>query len=169
MSVPIYDLSIPVLSLGLTNLSALLDKGIAHAEARKFDSIVLAQARIFPDMFPLSRQVQVACDMAKGCAARLAGSDVPKYEDTETTMAELQARVAKTRTFVSSVQSGQLKGAETREIVITFPSNTLKFNGLTYVTKYALPNFYFHSSMVYALLRHNGVDIGKRDFLGAIQ
>jgi hypothetical protein len=169
MSVPIYDLSIPVLTLGLTNLSAVLDKGIAHAEARKFDSIVLAQSRMFPDMFPLSRQVQIASDTAKACVARLAGIEIPKFEDTEATMAELKARIAKTQAFIASVPASQLQNAETREIVLTFPTNTLKFNGLTYVTKYVLPNFYFHCSMVYALLRHNGVDIGKRDFLGAIQ
>ncbi|MFI4891028.1 MAG: DUF1993 family protein [Steroidobacterales bacterium] len=169
MSIQIYDLSIPVLTLGLTNLSVLLDKAVAHAETRKFDSIVLAQSRLFPDMLPFTRQVQIACDMAKGCAARLAGIEIPKYEDNETTIPELQARIAKTKAFIATVQAGQLKDAESREIVITFPGNTLKFNGLTYVTKYVLPNFYFHSSMVYALLRHNGVEIGKRDFLGAIQ
>ncbi len=169
MSVSIYDLSIPPLTLGLANLSVLLDKGIAHAEARKFDSVVFTQSRIFPDMLPFTRQVQIACDMAKGCAARLAGIEVPKYEDNEATMAELKARVAKTRAFVSAVPAGQLKDAEAREIVIPSPTNTLKFNGLSYLTKFVLPNFYFHSSMVYALLRHNGVEIGKRDFLGAIQ
>jgi uncharacterized protein len=169
MSVPMYDISIPVLSLGLTNISHMIDKAVSHADARKFDSIVLAQARIFPDMFPFTRQVQIATDMAKGCAARLAGIEIPKYEDTEATMAELKARVAKTKAFVGSVKASQLENAATREIVITNPNNTLKFNGLSYVTSYVLPNFYFHGGMVYALLRHNGVEIGKRDFLGAIQ
>jgi len=165
MSVPMYDISIPVLSLGLTNISHMIDKGVAHAEARKFDSSVLAQARLFPDMFPFTRQVQIACDMAKGCAARLAGSEIPK----EATMAELKSRVAKTKAFVESVKASQFVNSATREIVITNPNNTLKFTGLSYVMTYALPNFYFHGSMVYALLRHNGVEIGKRDFLGAIQ
>jgi hypothetical protein len=169
MSAPMYEMSIPVLTLGLTNISNLIDKGVAHAEARKFDSLVLAQARIFPNMFPFSRQVQIACDMAKGCAARLAGIEVPKYEDTEVTMAELKARVAKTKAFVASIKASQLQDAATREIIVAFPGNSLKFNGLSYVTTWVLPNFYFHGSMVYALLRHNGVEIGKMDFLGAIQ
>jgi hypothetical protein len=169
MSVSMYDVSIPVLTLGLTNLSSMIDKAVAHAEAKKFDSLVLAQSRLFPDMFAFSRQVQIACDMAKGCAARLAGIEVPKYEDNETTMAELKARIAKTRAFVSSVQASQLKDAASRDIVITFPGNSLKFNGLSYLTTYVLPNFYFHCSMVYALLRHNGVQLGKQDFLGKIQ
>jgi uncharacterized protein len=169
MSVPMYDISIPVRSLGLTNISHMIDKAVAHAEERKFDSSVLAQARLFPDMFPFTRQVQIACDMAKGCAARLAGVEIPKYEDKEATMAELKTRVAKTRAFVESVKASQFDNSATREIVISNPNNTLKFTGLSYVMTYALPNFYFHGSMVYALLRHNGVEIGKRDFLGAIQ
>jgi hypothetical protein len=169
MSAPMYDMSVPILTLGLTNIANLIDKGVAHAEARKFDSVVLAQSRLFPDMFPFSRQVQIACDMAKGCAARLAGIEVPKYEDTEVTMAELKARVAKTKAFVGTIKAAQLQDAAAREIIITFPGNSLKFNGLSYVTTWALPNFYFHCSMVYALLRHNGVEIGKMDFLGAIQ
>jgi len=157
MSVTLYDMSIPALTLGLTNLSAVLDKGIAHAEARKFDSIVLAQSRIFPDMLAFTRQVMIACDMAKGCAARLAGVDNPKFEDTETTLPELKARVAKTLAFLATVKASQFEGAETREVVI--PAGT----------KFVLPNFYFHCAMVYALLRQNGVELGKRDFLGAIQ
>src|ERR1022692_2908190 len=147
MSVPMYDISIPVLSLGLTNISHMIDKGVAHAEARKFDSSVLAQARLFPDMFPFTRQVQIACDMAKGCAARLAGIEIPKYEDKEATMAELKSRVAKTKAFVESVKANQFVNSATREIVITNPNNTLKFTGLSYVMTYALPNFYFHGSM----------------------
>jgi hypothetical protein len=169
MSAPMYDMSIPILTLGLTNIENMIDKGVAHAEARKFDSLVLAQSRVFPDMFPLSRQVQIACDMAKGCAARLAGVEVPKFEDTEATMAELKARVAKTKAFVGTIKASQLQDAAGREINITFPGNSLKFTGLSYLTTYVLPNFYFHSAMVYALLRNNGVELGKRDFLGAIQ
>jgi hypothetical protein len=169
MSVPMYEISIPILTLGLTNISNIIDKGVAHAEARKFDSLVLLQTRFFPDMFPFSRQVQVACDVAKGCAARLAGIEVPKYEDTEATMAELKARVAKTKAFIGSVKAAQLQDAASREIVVTIPTGALKFNGLNYVTTWVLPNFYFHCSMAYALLRHNGVQLGKGDFLGAIQ
>jgi hypothetical protein len=169
MSISIYDISIPVLMRGLTNLSVILDKGAAYAEAKKFDPASLLQARLFPDMFPVARQVQIACDTAKGGAARLAGIENPKHEDNETTFAELQARIAKTKAFVGTVQAAHLQNAESREIVLTFPSNTLTFNGLTYLTAYVMPNFYFHSSMAYALLRHNGIEVGKRDFLGAIQ
>jgi hypothetical protein len=169
MSLSLYDVSIPALTLGLTNLGAILDKAILHAEARKFDPNILAQTRVFPDMLPFTRQVMIACDMAKGCAARLAGIDNPKFEDTETTLAELKARVEKTKAFIATVQAHQFDGAEAREIVIPAGSRTLKFTGAGYVTKFVLPNFYFHSSMVYALLRHNGVEIGKGDFLGAIQ
>jgi hypothetical protein len=120
-------------------------------------------------MHPLSRQVQITCDTAKGAAGRLAGVDIPRHEDTETTLAELKQRVAKTLDFVKTVNAEQLKGAETRTIEIKFPSGSWKFTGLSYLNDFVLPNFYFHASMTYALLRHNGVEVGKSDFLGAIQ
>ncbi len=169
MSISIYDVSIPVLTRGLTNLSAILDKAAAHAAAKKFDSAALAQARLFPDMHPLVRQVQIACDTAKGAAGRLAGVEVPKHEDTEVTFADLKARVAKTLDFVKSVSAAQLKDAEGRSIEIKFPNGSWKFTGLAYLNDFVLPNFYFHVSMVYALLRKAGVEVGKGDFLGAIQ
>jgi uncharacterized protein len=169
MSISIYDFSIPVLTRGLTNLSAILDKGAAHATAKKFDSLVLAQSRLFPDMHPLVRQVQIACDTAKGAAARLAGIEVPKHEDTEVTFADLKARIAKTVDFLKSVTATQLKDAENRSIEIKFPSGSWKFTGTAYLTDFVLPNFYFHASIVYALLRKAGVEVGKSDFLGAIQ
>jgi hypothetical protein len=169
MSISMYDVSIPMMTLGLANLTAILDKAAAHAAAKKFDPVVLAQARLFPDMYPLARQVQIACDTAKGAAARLAGIEVPKHEDTETTLAELKARIAKTVDFLKSVTPAQLKDAESRAIEIKFPNGSWKFTGIAYLTDFVLPNFYFHVSMVYALLRKNGVDIGKMDFLGAIQ
>ena len=169
MSISMYDVSIPVMTLGLSNLTAILDKAAAHAADKKFDSIALAQARLFPDMYALNRQVQIACDTAKGAAARLAGIEVPKHEDTETTLAELKARIAKTVDFLMSVTPAQLKDAESRAIEIKFPNGSWKFTGIAYLTDFVLPNFYFHASMVYALLRKNGVDIGKMDFLGAIQ
>ena len=169
MSVSLYDVSIPTLTLGLTNLSALLDKAAAHAEAKKIDPKVLADLRIIADMFPLKRQVQIACDTAKGAAARLAGVDNPKHEDSEATFAELKERIAKTIAFVQSVKPAQLNGAETREIVVQTPRITLKFTGLDYLNKYALPNFYFHITACYMILRQNAVDIGKNDFLGKIQ
>jgi uncharacterized protein len=169
MSISIYDFSIPVLTRGLTNMSAVLDKAAAHAAAKKFDAAVLAQARLFPDMHPLVRQVQIACDTAKGAGARLAGIEPPKHEDTETTFADLKARIAKTVDFLKTVTAAQVKDAETRNIEIKFPSGSWKFTGLAYLTDFVLPNFYFHEAMVYALLRKSGVEIGKGDFLGAIQ
>jgi hypothetical protein len=169
MAISMYDFSIPVLTRGLTNLSAILDKAAAHAAAKKFDSAVLAQTRLFPDMHPLVRQVQIACDTAKGAAGRLAGIEVPKHEDTEATFAELKARIAKTLEFVKSVTAVQLKDSETRDIEIKFPNGAWKFTGLAYLNDFVLPNFYFHTTVVYALLRKAGVEVGKMDFLGAIQ
>jgi len=169
MTVSIYDLSIPPLTLGLTNLSALLDKATAFATTKKIDPKVLIETRVIADMFPLRQQVQIACDTAKGAAARLAGVDVPKHEDTETTIAELKARIGKTLDFIGSIKPAQLADAETREVVLKFPNSTLKFSGTDYLRKFVLPNFYFHLTVAYALLRGNGVDIGKQDFLGNIQ
>jgi hypothetical protein len=169
MSVSIYDVSLPIFTLSLNNLSAILDKAVAHEEAKKVDPKVLPQLRLIADMLPLSAQIQIACDSAKGAAARLAGIAVPKHEDTEATLPELKARVAKTLEFIKSIKPEQLQGAETREIVLTFPQMTLKFTGLNYVTNFVLPNFFFHLTMAYALLRKNGVELGKRDFLGPIQ
>ena len=169
MSISMYDFSIPVLTRGLTNLSVILDKAAAHATAKKFESAVLASLRLFPDMYPLVRQVQIACDTAKGAAGRLAGIEVPKHEDTEATFADLKARIAKTLDFVKSVNPAQLKDAESRSIEMKFPNGSWKFTGLAYLNDFVLPNFYFHSSIVYALLRKAGVDVGKGDFLGALQ
>ncbi len=158
-----------MLTRGLTNMSAILDKAAAHATAKKFDSAVLVQARLFPDMHPLVRQVQIACDTAKGAAGRLAQVEVPKHEDTEVSCAALKARIAKTLDFVKTVTAAQLKDAESRDIEIKFPNGSWKFTGIGYLTDFVLPNFYFHTSMVYALLRKSGVEVGKMDFLGAIQ
>jgi hypothetical protein len=169
MSISMYDVSIPIFTLSLTNLSAILDKAVSHGEAKKVDPKVIPQARLIVDMLPLSSQIQIACDTAKGAAARLAGVEVPKHEDTETTLAELKARVAKTLDFIRTIKPEQLQGAETREIVLQFPQTTLKFTGINYLTNFVLPNFFFHVTTAYALLRKNGVDLGKRDFLGPIQ
>jgi hypothetical protein len=169
MSVSLYDVSIPVFTLSLSNLGAILDKAASHAEGKKIDPKVLPAARLIIDMLPLSSQIQIACDTAKGAAARLAGVEVPKHPDTETTIDELKARVAKTLDFIRTVKREQFQGAETREIVLQFPQSTLKFTGLNYVTNFVLPNFFFHVTTAYALLRKNGVDLGKRDFLGQIQ
>jgi hypothetical protein len=169
MAISMYDFSIPVLIRGLTNLSAILDKGAAHAAAKKFDSIVLAQSRLFPDMHPLVRQVQFVCDTAKGAAGRLAGIEVPKHEDNEVTFADLKARIAKTLDFLKTVAAPQFKDAESRSIEIKFPNGSWKFTGIDYLTGFVLPNFYFHSSIAYALLRKAGVEVGKADFLGPLQ
>jgi uncharacterized protein len=169
MSTSLYHFSVPVFSLALTNLQQQLKKAAAHAEQKKFDSKALIDARLIADMLPLSAQVQVACDNAKGAVARLAGMEPPKHEDNEKTLAELQTRVAKTLDFINSVKAEQFAGADTREIVLKFPNMTLKFQALDYVTKFSLPNFYFHATMAYAIMRQNGVDIGKGDYLGAIQ
>ena len=169
MSISLYDVSIPIFTLSLSNLSAILDKADSHGGAKKVDPKVIPQARLIVDMLPLSAQIQIACDTAKGAAARLAGVAIPKHEDTEATLAELKARVAKTLDFIKTIKPEQLQGAETREVVLQFPQTTLKFNGLNYLTNFALPNFFFHVTMAYALLRKNGVDLGKRDFLGPIQ
>jgi hypothetical protein len=169
MSINLYEFCIPGLVRGLTNLSAILDKAAAYAAAKKFDPQVLAHARLFPDMHPWTRQVQIACDTAKGAAGRLADIEVPKHEDTEVTLEQLKQRIAKTLDFLNSVTPAQVNGSESRTIEIKFPSGGWKFSASAYITDFVMPNFYFHLSMVYALLRQSGVEIGKADFLGAIQ
>jgi hypothetical protein len=166
MSVSLFDVSIPIFTRSLTNLAAILDKATAFAEQKKVDPKAFPATRLIVDMLPLSAQIQIACDTAKGAAARLAGVEIPKFEDTETTVAELKARVVKTLEFIATIKPEQLQGAETREVSLKFPQRTLSFNGLTYVTQFVLPNFFFHMTMAYALLRKNGVELGKPDFLG---
>jgi hypothetical protein len=165
----LYDSSIPALMRGLTNMSAILDKAAAYSAAKKIDPAVLPQARLYPDMHPLSRQVQIACDTAKGAGGRLAGVEIPKHEDTETTLPELKARIAKTLEFLKTITPEKMPGDESRTIEIKFPNGSWKFTAFSYLNDFVLPNFYFHDSMVYALLRKSGVEIGKGDFLGAIQ
>lgn len=166
MSLTMYQASIPVFVRMLGNLSVILDKAAAHAEARKIDPAVFINARLAPDMFPLSRQVQIATDMVKGCAARLAGIEVPRYEDNETTFAELQARIAKTKAFLQSVSASQIDGSEDRQITLKFGSRELSFLGQSYLLDFVVPNFHFHLTTTYAILRHNGVEIGKMDYVG---
>lgn len=166
MSLTMYQASIPVFVRMLGNLSAILDKAAAHAEARKIDPAVFINARLAPDMFPLSRQVQIATDMVKGCAARLAGIEVPRYEDNETTFAELQARIAKTKAFIQSVSASRIDGSEDRQITLKFGSRELSFLGQAYLLDFVVPNFHFHLTTTYAILRHNGVEIGKMDYVG---
>lgn len=166
MQISLYGAASNMMSRGLKNLDAILDKAAASAEARKFDPAVLLSARLAPDMFPLLRQVQIACDFAKGTMARLAGIENPKFEDTEASFADLKARIAKTQAFVASIKEADFAGAEDRDITIQIPSQTLQFKGLPYFTGYAVPNFHFHMTTAYAILRHNGVDLGKRDYIG---
>ena len=168
MSLSVYDASIPTFLHSLHNLQHLLKKGLAHAEARKFDPNVLVGMRLYPDMLPLNRQVQIATDAAKGAAARLSGTEAPKFEDTETTLTELLARVAKTIDYLQSFKAEQFVGAETRVVTVKVPSREFNFTGLDYLRHWALPNFYFHVTTTYALLRHAGVEIGKSDYLGSI-
>lgn len=166
MSLSMYSASIPVLVRMLGNLSAILHKAEAYATERKIEPSVLLNARLAPDMLPLVSQVQIASDNAKGCAARLAGLDIPSYADTESSFAELQARIAKTQTFLGSVTAAQVDGSEGKSITLNFPGMELKFSGQDYLLNFVLPNFYFHVTTAYAILRHNGLDIGKMDFLG---
>lgn len=161
-----YEASIPVLKRFLGNLAAILAQAAEHAEARKIDPGVLLNARLFPDMYPLVKQVQIASDQAKGGAARLAGVEIPRFEDNESSFSELQARIAKTIAFLDSLQPEQLAGSEIRDIVLMLHEKKLEFKGQPYLLTWVLPNFYFHVTTAYAILRHNGVDIGKRDFLG---
>lgn len=166
MAIDVYDQLVPVMHRMLTNLSGILQKAESYAQARRIEPNALLQARLYPDMFPLTRQVQLATDFAKGAAARLSGSEVPKWEDTEQTFAELQARIQRGRDYLGSFRRDSFAGAEERAIEIKVPSRTLKFTGKEYLLSFALPNFYFHVTMAYAILRHNGLEIGKLDFLG---
>jgi hypothetical protein len=167
MTISMHAAFVPGTVHTLKALSAILGKAQAHCEARKIDPSVLLQSRLYPDMFPLTRQVQIACDMGKGGVARLAGIDIPKFEDTEASFADLQARIARTVDFMLSVKPEQIDGSEDHDIEIQTPFGPLKFKGQAYLTTFALPNVYFHTSMAYGLLRHNGVEIGKLNFLGA--
>ena len=168
MSLTMYEASVPVLRQMLTSLSSVLDKAAAHAAARKIDPSVLLGTRLYPDMLPLVRQVQVATDHAKGAAARLAGVEVPRFEDTETTFEELKARLAKTLAFLSGLTPAQFDGSEDREISLKLRAQTVSFPGRTYLLHFALPNAYFHVTTAYAILRHCGVEIGKCDFIGRV-
>jgi hypothetical protein len=150
----------------LGNMTKLLDKGLAHAEAKKFDASVLVNARLAPDMLPLAKQVQIACDMLKNGVGRLAAQEPPKFEDNEKTIDELKARIAKTLDYVKSVPASAFEGSEDRDIKLPLRDRTMEMKGLQYVREWVLPNFYFHAAMLYALLRHNGVEIGKKDWLG---
>ena len=162
---PMFDAAILPLVHTLKSLSHILKKGEEYANAKKIEHSVLLNARLFPDMYPLTRQVQIATDMSKGAAARLAGVEIPKYEDDETSFEQLQARITKTIAFIESVTPAQLSNAETRDITVMVRKIELKFTGQEYLLKWVMPNVYFHVTTTYNILRHNGVDLGKPDFL----
>jgi uncharacterized protein len=166
MAISMYLASAPRFANTLKNLSAILDKAQAHYEAKKYDASALMTYRLFPDMFTFTRQIQAACDTAKGAVARLAGVEVPKHEDTEQTIAELKTRIAKTIDFINTIKPGQVEGSEEKEIVLKMRSGEVKFKGMQYLLGHALPNFYFHATTAYNILRHNGVELGKRDYIG---
>ena len=167
MTSTLYITAIPVFTQLLGGLSAVLTKAEAHAQARHIDPNALLQARLFPDMFPLLRQARVACDFAKSVSGRLAGVELPNFEDNEQTFADLQARIAKTLAFIGSLTPAQFEGSETREI--TTQAGTPKekrFSGQSYLLNYGLPHFFFHVTTAYDILRHNGVEVAKRDYIG---
>ena len=168
MTISMYQASVPVIQKSLTAFKGVLAKGSAHAETKKIDESVFLASRLYPDMFPLTRQVQITADFGKGPVARLAGVELPKYEDIETTFAELTARIDKTLAFVGSFKPAQIDGQEDRDINLTIAGNPVTFKGQPYLLHFALPNLYFHMSMAYAILRHNGVEVGKRDFVGGV-
>ncbi|OIR02804.1 hypothetical protein GALL_150120 [mine drainage metagenome] len=168
MTISMYQASVPPMIKALTNLRTVLEKAAGHAEAKRINPSVLINARLYPDMYPLSRQVQIATDTAKGGASRLAGKEVPKYEDNEATFLELVARLTKTIVLLESFKSEDIDGSEDRTITLPMHDKTLTFKGLPYLLEYVLPNVYFHVTTAYAILRHNGVEIGKKDFLGEL-
>ncbi len=168
MPISMYQASVPAFLSMLKNLTAILDKAEAYAAEHKIAPEVLINWRLAPDMFPFVRQVQIAADFAKGTTARLAGAEVPSYADDETTFAELKARIAKTVKFVEGFSAKDIDGSEARDITLKVGGQDMHFKGEPYLVHFSLPNFYFHATAAYAILRLCGVDIGKRDFLGAV-
>lgn len=167
--ITMHSASMPMFVQILSNLSKVLDKAEAHAVGHKIEQSVLLGARLFPDMHPLMRQVQLTCDFAKGVIARLAGVAVPSYDDNETTFDDLRGRITKTLTFIQSVEAKRIDGSEERDIALSFGGKPLKFKGQEYLVGYAIPSVVFHMTTAYAILRHNGVELGKADFLGEQQ
>ena len=169
MSYPLYDATIPAFTRSLQALDACLDKAQAHADSLKCDIANILSARLAPDMFPLSRQIQIACDFAKSISSRMAGVDVPSYEDNEVTLADFKARIAKTITYINTITPAQFEGSETRAISIPMRDGSKReYVGAPYLHHMGLPNFYFHLTSCYAVLRNNGVQVGKKDFIGGV-
>lgn len=168
MSITMHSASAPIFVRTLTSLLVWLDKAQAHADARKFDASNFLGLRLAPDMLPFTRQIQITTDGVKGCMARLAGQEIPKWDDTEASLDELRARVRKTIAYVQSFSAAQIDGTEDKEILLpTRQGDPLRYSGEFYLKHYVLPNFFFHATTTYALLRHGGVELGKRDYLGA--
>lgn len=166
MTISMYQASVPRFVNILGNLSNILDKAQAHIDAKKLGDATLTGFRLFPDMLPMTTQVQIACDAAKGVVARLSGVEAPVFEDNEKTIAELKARVAETIAFIQTVPAAQIDGTEEKDIVVKRGEKETHYKGMQFLLGHAIPNFYFHITTAYAILRHNGVEIGKRDFLG---
>jgi hypothetical protein len=166
MKISMYQASAPRFANTLKNLSAILDKAQAHCEAKKIEPAALAGMRLIADMLPLARQVQIACDTAKGAVARLAGAEIPKHEDTEQTFAELKQRIAKTVDFILSVKPDRIDGSDDKQVQLKPGGRDVTFTGMQYLLGHAYPNFYFHVTTAYDILRANGVDVGKRDYIG---
>ncbi len=167
MSISMYKITVPVFISMLTNLAAILKKADHDAEIKKIDPLAFLNARLAPDMFTFTRQVQIATDVAKGCAARLANIEIPSYPDIETTFDQLHERLEKTINFLKTVNPSQVDGSEERSISLKIGGQDLHFTGQEFALHFSLPNFYFHISMAYAILRHNSLDIGKKDYLGS--
>lgn len=166
MTISIYGMTVPIFTRMLTNMLACMDKAEAYAAERKFDTAVLASARLSPDMIPFRGQIMIATDHAKGCVSRLAGKEVPSWPDTEETFAELRARITKALDLLATVTPEELEGSETRDVTLKVGGKDVQMNGMAYVTERVLPNFFFHVTTAYAILRHNGIPIGKRDYIG---
>ena len=168
MSISMYQASVPVYARGLANLKNILTKAAAHAAAKKIDESVFISARLAPDMFPLNRQIHIATDFARGTVARLTGVEPPKWEDNETSFAELIARIDRTIAAVNGFTAAQVDGSETRAVTRPVRGEPKVFTGINYLLQYSMPNFYFHTATAYAILRSNGVEVGKGDFIGAL-
>ena len=168
MTLSMYQASVPRIVNMLTNLDHLLDKALVHIESKKWSEATLTQFRLYPDMLPMTRQVQIACDTAKGVVARLAGVDIPAYEDNEVSFADLKQRIAKTMAFVNGFSAAQIDGTEDKDIVTKRGDVETHYKGMQFLLNHAMPNIYFHVTTVYTILRHNGIEIGKRDYLGKV-
>ncbi len=168
MTISMYQASVPRILSMLTNLDHLLDKALVHIESKKWNEAALTQFRLYPDMLPMTRQVQIACDTAKGVVARLAGVDIPAYEDNEVSFADLKQRIAKTMAFINGFGPEQIDGTEDKDIVTKRGDVETHYKGMQFLLNHAMPNIYFHVTTVYTILRHNGIEIGKRDYLGKV-